>query len=621
MNEPASIKENFKAQMQDLLRASNNNNHVLSDINRIDRESRELDLFIDLIKKGQSATSLFDYLTTPNAHFTDYIYFLELAFSHRRVDVYDELLKLAFKKYGPNPHLAYYQALFGKYKYLSNDKLIDALLSSSIFRYIERGLAVKVKTLSSSINLNEVREYFELTKSINLPRSFKSPYIEIFSHVVKTMDGIRRENYESDVREFIDLYKVYLGGFKHPWHLRLFIRAYMSILKDYDSEFYEEVYKAYRHDLYDAQTAKFNLLHLFNYHKINRKIVEDNFFDESTRKSLENHPSSKLLQSTQKNIQLHPIRRKKVGVIIAGQIRGIKDFQLNFTNCDDYEFDIFVSCWEKKGFKVPYNVATKPYYRIFDRDIVQLFSNEGVLGKQLYQRYPSIEKMLLEGAKVKHGVIAENEWISEGVNYSIKDISTYSEDESELDKVFEEYKLNKMSNIAFNNQLKMFYMNYCGYQALCNEEDAASESYEYIIKVRPDMEVDIDIAGIANELEGKQAVSADVLRSYDCGDRIAVGNRLIMGQYLRMFENLHLYQNQPKTMYGCGRFRAHSPIDYQIVSSGGQVYRSKYVQHGDYLELDVVDRDILISGMLKDAKDRGLDDIDNRIFESLGIHL
>lgn len=619
MNEPNSTKEGFKTQMQDLLRASNNNNQVLSDINKIDRENRELDLFINFIKKGQSATSLLDYLSTTNAHFTDYIYFLEIAFSHKRVDVYDELLRLAFQKYGSNPHLAYYQVLFGKYKYLSNDKLIDILLSSNVFRYIERGLAFKVKTLSSSINNHEVKDYFELVKSINLPKSFKSPYIEIFSHVVKTMDGIRRESYESDVRAFIGLYNIYLGDFKHPWHLRLFIRAYMSILKSYGSELYKKVYNAYQLDIYDTQTAKFNLLHLFNYHRINNKVVEDNFLDGSTRKSLESHPSTILLQSTEKNIQMRPIRRKKVGVIIAGQIRGVKDYQLNFTNCDEYEFDVFISCWENKGFKVPYNVATKPYYRIFDKDIVKLFSNEGVLGHQLYQRYPSIEKLLLEGSIVKYSLIEKNKWISDGVNYSIKGIRTYSESENELNKVFEEYELNKMSNIAFNNQLKMFYMNYCGYQALCEEEDITNESYEYIIKVRPDMEINIDIASIINELEGKQAVSADVLRSYDCGDRIAVGNRLIMGQYLRMFENLSLYQNQPKTMYGCGRFRAHSPIDYQILSSGGQVYRSEYVQHGDYLELDLVDRDLLINGMLKDAEVRGFDNIDSRIFESLGI--
>ncbi|MGM8898071.1 MULTISPECIES: hypothetical protein [unclassified Psychrobacter] len=619
MNNQDYMKELLRTQMQDLLRANNNNIQVFSDINKVDREDRNLVLFTDLIKKGESAIRLFEYLNSREAHFNDYIYFLDLSFSHRRVDVYDEVLRLAFQKFESNSHLAYYQVLFGKYKYLSNDELIENLLSSNIFRYIERGLVYKVKLLSSSIESDEVKNYFELVESTNLPKSFKSPYIEIFSHVVKTMDGKRRKNYELDANKLINLFNLYLADFKHPWYLRLFIRIYMSTLKGYDPELYKKAYNAYQHDMYDIDTAKYNLLHLFNYYNINNLEVEDTFLDESTRHSLEDHPSTLLLRSTKQNTRIRPIRKKKVGVIIAGQIRGTKNGQLNFSNSDEYEFDVFISCWEKKGFKIPYNVVTKPYYRIFDQDIVKLFSHEGVLGSHLYQRYPSIEKLLLEGSVVKDSLIKKNKWISEGTNYSIKNVRTYSEADSELNKVFKEYKLNKMSNNAFNNQLKMFYMNYCGYQTLCEEEDRLQESYEYIIKVRPDMEISIDIASIMSELEGKQAVSADVLRSYDCGDRIAVGNRIIMGQYLRMFENLSLYQNQPNTMYGCGRFRAHSPIDYQIVSSGGQVYRSKYVEHGDYLELDVVDRGLLIDGMLEDAKSRGFDDTDYRIFEAFGV--
>ena len=612
-------KELLKSQMQDLLRASNNVSQGFTNINKIDRDSRNLSVYTDLIRSGQSAESLIDYLNNDITSFHDYIYFLDMAYANRRIDIYDDLLKIAFERFGSNSYLAYSQARFGNYKYLDDDEIINILLDSSMFKHIEFGLVLKARLLSTSIDSNDIQDYFKLTKSVNLPKSFKSPYIEIFSRVVKTMGRKRPKSYELGVNRLINLFESYLSKFQHPWYLRLYIRMYMSILKIYDNKLYAQAYEAYQNDLYDNPTSKFNVLHFFNYYRLNELAVNDSFLDDETRKSLQNHPSTIMLQDTIRDINSRPVKTKKVGVIVSGQIRGIQEEQLSFKNSNGYEFDVFIACWEKKGFKIPHNVVPNPYYRIFDRDIVDIFNNQGILGDQLYQRYPSIEKILLEGSFVNEELIKEHAWITSDTDYSIKNVTTYSEDEDVLKHIFDKYDLKQMPNNAMNNQLKMFFMNYCGYQALYEEETKQHESYDFIIKVRPDMIVDIDIDKVIKELENTQAISADVLRSYDCGDRIAIGNRVIMGQYLKMFENLSLYQNNPKTMFGCGKFKVHAPIDYQIVSSGGQIYRSKYVQHGDYLELDIVDRDILISGMLEDAKARGLDNIDIRIFESLGV--
>ena len=619
MNIKNNSQDSLRAKMQDLLRASNNNTNILVDINKTDREARNLEYFNELIKNGRSAQDLFKYLKSDNVHLTDFMYFLDVSHSSRRVDVYDEVLRLAFKKFGVNAHLAYRQAKFGKLNYINSEQIIDILVKSNVFKYIELGLNHKAKSLNIDINLVEVQNLFEQIKATNLPEVFKFPYIEIFSGVVRTMKSRKPDGYDLRVNKLIDLFKIYLGEFKHPWHLRLFIRLHMAILKNYDSELYISAYKALQSDVYDLPTAKLNLLHLYNYYHINNLKVEDKFLDEYTERLIDNHPSTILLRSTMQSLEQKSSKRKKIGVIVAGQIRGMKSGQLFLKNAEGYEFDVFIACWEKKGFKIPYNVVAGPYYRIFDKDIVEVFYAEGILGNQLYQRYPSIERLLLEGVKVDKKPLENHKWVSDEANYSIKNVSTYSEDEGILEHIFDEFRLKQMSNNAMNNQLKMFYMNYCGYQSLCEEEDKSQETYEYIIKVRPDMEMSIDIDCTIKELEGKQAVSVDVLRPYDCGDRIAIGNRIIMGQYLKMFENLNIYQNQPKKMFGCGVFKAHAPIDYQIVSSGGQVYRSKYVENGEYIELDLVDRDILISGMLEDAKARGLDNIDIRIFESLGV--
>lgn len=587
---------------------------------RHDREYQDFTKYEKMVTSGiSSPNEILIFLESSGTRLQDCIYFLELSLKAKRVNFFNAILELSIKKHPNNIHLMYYKAILGNNVYLSNLDL-DLFIKSGIFKYMEFAFSYKVSQLKLTKDFESVKGLFNDIINSPLPIGFKKPYLDLFSRITKSM-GIRKPDiYDELVIKLIQTFKEKLDLSLHPWYLKLYLRMHMYILQKYDNKIIDIAIKTNNNNQLDLPTAQYNLLHLYNYSTINNIDYDFSSLDPNTLMLLENHPSTLMLREN-KRILTHKSKGKKVAILIAGQVRGLIPAQIRLLNSEGYEFDIYISVWENKGFKVPYNLVKEPYYRIFEKTTVDTLFSLGLLGESLYLRYPSILSFLKDNAKVDIHTLKTHQWINTNTQSSVKKVAFVNESQDYLDIVFKEYKLKNMENVALHNQLKMFYMNYNSYLLMCEEEKNTLTQYDYILKLRPDIETQIDIKEIINEIANKQAISADVMRDYDCGDRVAFGNRLIMSQYMMMFKNLHIYQNNPNVMYGCGRFKAHAPIDYQVVSSGGQIYRSKHLGVKNFIDLDIIPNETIFEILLRDAKNRGFDDVDKKLFENLGINI
>lgn len=586
----------------------------------VDRKYQGFAKYEKMIISGVSSPDeVVQFLESRGTSLQDCIHFLELSLKLRRVNFFNNILDLSIKKYPDNIHLMFYKAIFGDTKDLK-DVDLDLFIDSGIFKYMEFAFSQKVSRLKITSDFARVESLIHYITNSSLPIGFKKPYLDLFSRITKSM-GVRRANdYDELVGKLINLFHNSLDLRAHPWYLRLYLRMHMYTLKNYSDQIFRMVCTSNEGDILDLPTSQYNLLHVYNYNKINNLNYDFSFLDQKTLTLLENHPSTSMLNMNKHNLTHQP-KNRRIAILIAGQIRGLSPEQIQLLNAEGYEFDIYMSVWENKGFKIPYNLVKEPYYRIFEKSTVDILFSLGLLGESLYLRYPSILSLLQDNIKVEVDTLHNHQWLNRGVNNSIKNIYFANESQENLDNVFESFKLKKMENVALYNQLKMFYMNYNSYLLMRQHESNAQNQYDYILKVRPDVAVQIDIGSIVDEIDGKQAVSADVMRDYDCGDRVAFGNRLIMSQYMMMFANLHIYQNNPEVMYGCGRFKVHAPIDYQVVSSGGQIYRSKHLGVKNFIDLDVIPNGVLFDILLKDARERGDDDVDKKLFARLGINI
>lgn len=601
-----------------------NNNKMKEEIllrdslNNTDYFKQNLKKFEKKVISGEGLETLYCYLNQDNISIGIFKVFLDLSLKIKRKDVYSRVLSIAFVKFGKNEHIAFYDLSFSDSRLIDRSEAVSMLLNSKIPRYKEMGLLNSLEDIKPYKNFKEVIDFFILVDSKELPLYYIKPYLKIFSIITKSMTNRKNINHDNIIEGLLSYFKNNLDIYEHPWYLRLYLRLHMYLLLDYDQDLVLNASKALEKDVYNIPTSQYNLLHIINYHRINHKFIDTNVLNKDFIELINNHPSSKQLTISVNDISNAPIKKNKIAILISGQIRGLNAEQIKIINNEGYTFDIFIATWEKKGFKIPYNILPNAYYRVFPKSVVDIFSEEKILGNILYQRYPSILSLLEQGANVSKAIILNHQWTNEIENSEVKSFEIYSEGEM-LDKHFKDFGIEKTDKAVLNNQSKMFYMNYKALGLLRKQEDITNEKYEYIIKVRPDLEVEIDIGNIVKETEHTQVIAVDVMRDIDCGDRVAIGKRLIMEQYLRMFENLSIYQNDSKVMFGCGTFKAHAPIDYQIVSSGGQVYRSKYLEIGDYNELELIDYDLLVNAIRSDAVSRGLDDTDKRIFNKLNI--
>lgn len=590
---------------------------ISEDIDNFDRTYRNFEQYVNIIQSGVgSPDKLVDFLQK-NGNLKDFIFFLEQSLKCRRVNFYDEILEIAINKYPDNLHLLFYRSVFGS-KSKNDDLDLDRMIKSNIFKYVEFALSKRIISAPIGSDLTEIKLVLQKIKDTKLPAMYKKPYLELFSRFLKTGSYQRASNYNTLLAKLLDLVNTEMDVYSSAWYVRLYIRLFMSLNKDYEPTMYKKTYEQLMIESLDLPTARYNMLHLYNYANINNIDVDFSFMDKRTASLLDEHPSTKMLVKNKNHLK-DKKSNKKVALLIAGQIRNLAEGQIEIINSDECEIDIYIATWEYKGFKVPYNLVPEPYYRIFPRDVVDALYEQGILGDSLWQRYPSLLQLLKDGIKVDTDVLRQHQWIGNCKNYTVKEIAVFGEEEYILDEVFAKFKLKKMSNIAMNNQLKMFYMNYNSYLLMCKEERTSESVYDYVLKVRPDITMRIDLDSIIRETKDKQMVSADVMRALDCGDRVAFGKRAIMSQYMMMFENLHIYQNSSKTMFGCGSFKAHAPIDYQIVSSGGQVYRSAYMGVGDFVDLDIIPKEKLIQLMLNDAHQRGVDKVDEMLFNQIGM--
>lgn len=588
---------------------------IFEDIDNFDRKYRNFESYVKTIQSGlDSPDKLVDFLQK-NGSLKDCVFFLEQSLKYRRVNFYDEILDMASIKYPNNLHLLFYSSIFGS-KLKNDNSDLDRMIDSNIFKYMEFALSQKIILAPINDDLVEIKLILQKIKDVKLPTLYKKPYLNLFSRFLKTGGYKRTANYTLLLEKLSNLVDTEMNVYDSAWYVRLYIRLFMSLIKDYEKNMYQKVYQQLMVENLDVPTARYNMLHLYNYANINNIDVDFSFIDEVNMKLLNEHPSTKMLNKN-KDFLKNKKGNGKVAILIAGQIRNLTEGQIRIINTQQYEIDVYISAWEYKGFKVPYNLVPEPYYRIFPKDIVDILYQQGLLGDSLYQRYPSLLKLLKDGMKVDVDVLKTHQWISGCNTYKVKDVSIFSEEERVLDDVFSHFKLKKMENVAMNNQLKMFYMNYNSYLSMCKEESNNGYMYDYILKVRPDIMMDINLDSIIHEVGNKQVISADVMRALDCGDRVAFGKRAIMSQYMMMFENLHIYQNSSKTMFGCGTFKAHSPIDYQIVSSGGQVYRSAYIGVDNFVDLDIIERESMIGLMLQDAQMRGMDKVDEILFNQI----
>ncbi|SFP66568.1 hypothetical protein [Enterovibrio norvegicus] len=359
--------------------------------------------------------------------------------------------------------------------------------------------------------------------------------------------------------------------------MREILKINMLLSKDYDDYITDNVEKQFANSVKEDGNAKLNYYHLTNLKKIVKP--ESNL---KSRKSL------------------------KIGILFSGQVRGIEKRKFNINSSKDLLIDTFYHVWDKRGVRVPDNLALSHYRRVFSEDFCNQIKNFNLWGDVLYCRYPSIYKQLCSTEKISEDVITSDKiYVNDLICNDKRSIKILDEDKVQL-QLLEENKETNWKNQV--NQLKMFY----GMCSSFNSIEENIDEYDLIIRCRPDLDMNIDLDEILENLNNELVL--DVFRWDDCGDRFALGIPSSMKLYNNFYSQLDEYIPSKKVC--CPNPKPHASFFYYLFYNGIQLVKSPFITAGE-MNSFIIDNESVLGLIHSDLSLRNNDHIDNKIVNFL----
>jgi hypothetical protein len=348
---------------------------------------------------------------------------------------------------------------------------------------------------------------------------------------------------------------------------------------------------------FDDILSQLNLLHLQNSFILGKIQYQAKYLVE--------HTASKIVQD---NIFLElgqkPLNQEiKVLLIYSGQVRGFKKALVNFDSQDKLIVDTIWNVWDNTGVRVPDNSTMAHYKRVFSDKVCNFIENKELYGENLYNTFPFLKELLLNTSKVRYQDIKEKEiFINNQLSDSVNHLSIKIDSEEEFEKSI-------LPTLPFDwqeqkNQAKMMYLLYKSFSLA--QESTNIEDYDFIIRARPDLDININIENLKKQkFDG--TIYLDVVRKDDYGDRLAIGKPKEMFLYNSLFKYIDKYTKENKNMIGVPYPVAHKMFSYYLYTLGIKISKSLAIKVGEMNSIQVRDDKILEE--LNKLIDR--DDVDN----------
>lgn len=277
------------------------------------------------------------------------------------------------------------------------------------------------------------------------------------------------------------------------------------------------------------------------YHIQAKKFLSNKSFHErkgrinllSLGSVIDKHPLGKSLQqivnSNNQNDYSSIDPSIKVAFCISGQIRDLRltadSFYKNFIT--PLNAKVFISTWDKQSMQGNMNRM----HRLIGKDLT------GTLPVGMWIPHEFLQKLPLTFKKLTHRIV---ERVSRDNLLSIFPSAIIQIDDETR---FTENMEKNYSELKYRgnfNQAKMFYKNYQCYQLMDGYSKLTNESFDVVVRCRPDL--DIKIPNIQELVENVYNNPSLIYVSYICdfgiGDQFAIGSRNAMYLYTQVWDKI-----------------------------------------------------------------------------------
>lgn len=405
-----------------------------------------------------------------------------------------------------------------------------------------------IKTITSALNDKNFKLAFSLL-SLALQSGYKSK--ELFVIAVQSYDGesylsdrvahartLAYENFNNDsffTEQHVD-FLCKIKDFERAFELLL--RHYLCGNTQKNITFRLEVL---RRALYPFLNPFFPRLDEKEFYKGDR-LAAFNFFKLSGEETIADIYQSRLDKHYQNScfFGLHDlpplptsVKKPKIAICISGQLRSFeKNWETIYERLvQPYNADVFISTWDEQ---VHGTDEIRALHRTLGKELVKYLPNDLKVVRNFKKTFPKTFSLLSSSKKTR--VVAENLLKLKGV------IRATVSNAAEFD-----LKHKDSSGLYFAdklNQAKMFYTIYqCNQNRILHEQESKIQ-YDVVIRIRPDL--DIDIPEIEQYFEKVMDDASTIYTSYlhydGCGDQFAIGSAHAMTIFSAIWSNLEKYK-------------------------------------------------------------------------------